>query len=66
MKRYGYSLRDGGVYWYRTDSGLKNTYRGRERFRYALRNEYNLPAADVDRIVNECTVDKHERMGGAQ
>lgn len=65
LRDYGYSMRD-RAFWVRTPSGLKNYHRGIEALRYALRNEYGVPAGEADRIVNECLVDKHERHGGEQ
>lgn len=50
---YGWSKRD-RMFWFRSASGLKSYYRSAESFRYALRNEHNMPARDADRIVAEC------------
>lgn len=63
--QYGYSVRD-RAFWFRSLSGCRHYYRGQERFRYALRNEHQLPTKTVDHIVNSCIVDRHERMGGDQ
>jgi hypothetical protein len=58
---FGWSPRDRGTYWIRTESGLRNVYRDRTRFRYALRNEHGIPSADADRIVAECDRQKATR-----
>lgn len=51
MESYGYRR---GFYFIVTASGLKCSYHSKERFRYALRNEHNIPTKDADRIVEEC------------
>jgi len=43
-----------GHYWIVRNSGLRSSYRDRERFRYALRNEHGYGKRDTDRIVDTC------------
>jgi hypothetical protein len=57
-KAYGYSR---GVYWVRTSSGLQCSYRDRERFRYALRNEHGMPGPAADAVVQACDDEKGAR-----
>lgn len=54
----GYSRRD-GTYWYSNAGGAKHAFRGRERFRYALRNESGeaLTTADIDALIDDIDKD---------